>query len=113
MKFTLPIIESHAPPKPKKGQPCNGCGFCCAAELCDLAIDRGFQSAPCPAMEFFSGRFWCGLASNPMRYIPGVKEFAVEAIRALVADGLGFGHGCDTDDPDEDGCLPARTEFTA
>lgn len=28
-----------APEKPEEGAPCNGCGFCCAAEPCGLAVE--------------------------------------------------------------------------
>lgn len=96
---SLPVISERAPAKPRKGEQCNGCGFCCAAELCDLAVECGFASAPCPAMEFFAGRFWCGLASNPLRYFPKMPPANVEPMRVLIATGLGFGRGCDADDP--------------
>lgn len=109
----LPVIESRAPGKPKKGQPCNGCGYCCAAELCAIGKqifvnggkliegdDDEPVPGPCPAMEFVGGKFICGIYSNPMAYMPNLKTFAVEDIRVLVAKGIGFGRGCDADDPE-------------
>jgi len=52
-------------PKPKFTEPCNGCGFCCATELCELA-DHVFPGAvaPCPALEIEDGRTWCGMIGH-------------------------------------------------
>jgi hypothetical protein len=57
--------------------------------------------APCPAMEFEGGRFWCGLVRTPHRYIPGLEskpwtdEYLTNAMKLL----LGIGRGCDSTDP--------------
>jgi hypothetical protein len=89
-----------APEKPKFGEPCNGCGYCCAAETCDLAREfMGNPPAPCPAMEFEAGRFWCGLARTPSKYI-GFDKRTDASVAPLIADALGFGRGCDAVDFD-------------
>lgn len=82
-RVSLPI---HGPEKPRLGEPCNGCGFCCAAEVCAIGlVVYGEQTpAPCPAMRFKEGRFWCAV----------VQQF--EPIGVL----LGIGMGCDSNDPE-------------
>lgn len=84
----LPIIE-RAPMKASKGEPCNGCGFCCAAELCYFAelLYGEEQPAPCPSMQFRDGRFWCG-------EIGRWDEKIDEKLRYQ----LGIGQGCTVDD---------------
>ena len=82
----------RAPEKARKGEPCNGCGFCCAAEVCEVGL-RMFgrdQSAPCPALNFHGGRFWCGL-------VKAADEMGMGDSLRLV---LGVGFGCDSDDPE-------------
>ena len=51
--------------------------------------------APCPAMEFAVGRFWCGLARDPSLYL-GVPHFANRFLRPMVERALSIGNGCDT-----------------
>lgn len=80
----------RAPEKPRFGAPCNGCGYCCAAEQCHLSLEIfGAVGAPCPAMQFEGGRFYCGVLrdSPPM-------------IQPTIAFLLGIGRGCDADDPE-------------
>lgn len=77
-----------APEKPRFGSPCNGCGFCCAAEQCDISVQVfGAVGAPCPAMQFEAGRFYCGV----LREAPAI-------VQPLIAYALGIGRGCDADD---------------
>lgn len=82
-------MQERAPEKPRYGSPCNGCGFCCAAEQCKLSVAVfGEVGAPCPGMQFESGRFFCG-----------VLREAPADIQPLIAFTLGIGAGCDSDDP--------------
>ena len=64
--------------KPPHGQPCNGCGWCCQAELCPLA--QAIFGEPvvraCPALEQDGERYVCGLVAYPTAY--ELREF-VEA----------------------------------
>lgn len=83
------------PRKPPEGDPCNGCGLCCATVLCALAVELlGAREPPCPAMEFAEGRFWCGLARRPSRYCgtPSVRD---RRMRVLIEAALAIGEGCD------------------
>ena len=86
-----------APEKPEFGSPCNGCGFCCAAEPCGIAQEfLGAMDGPCPAMQFDEGRFWCGLVRTPGRYLGTKPEFDALISRTVV-QALGVGRGCDSD----------------
>lgn len=80
---------NRAPEKAPKGSPCNGCGYCCAAEQCLISLELfGPVGAPCPAMQFADGRFYCG-----------VLREAPPTVQPTIAFLLGIGHGCDADDP--------------
>lgn len=99
--MTLPVLPS----KPRKGDPCTHCGACCQHELCDIAAQVfhgtsrfAFRPGPCPALEYADGRSVCGMHANPQRYMPALPDKNVAAVRRLVAEGMGFGNGCDMDD---------------
>ena len=69
------IIHLHraAPDKPLEGQPCNGCGVCCASEPCPVGIlvSRKLKGA-CRAL-FWSAdeqRYRCGLIVEPQQHLP-------------------------------------------
>lgn len=89
------------PAKPRFREPCNGCGLCCHAELCDVA-EAAFpgQSAPCPAMVFQAGRVLCGFI---------IAEQA-SGLDPFLARGLGIGKGCSM--PDENVVGELETEMT-
>lgn len=90
--------------KPKIGEPCNGCGLCCAASLCNIA-EKAFHGAqaPCPALEWSEGRTWCGMIKNPVRYIN--PNFAAEdrqeanaMLIPLMRQAIPIGQGCGMED---------------
>ena len=93
----LPLLTPAPIPKPPHGSRCNGCGTCCSALPCHLALD--FLSAdpfrPCPALEFAAGRFWCGLVADPAKYL-GFVGGAAGKVREMIGDALGIGRGCDS-----------------
>lgn len=84
----LPIAD-HAPMKPKYGDQCNGCGYCCAAEVCAVgkAIHGDDTPAPCPSMTYQDRKFSCG--ALPIADSIG-GEYGL-ALRLM----LGIGIGCD------------------
>lgn len=73
-----------APEKPKRGQPCNGCGLCCAVESCQAAGMVGETSTPCRSMNLHDGRFWYGLV--------GTEKAA--GMEPIIGKALGIGTGC-------------------
>ncbi len=92
----LPMAQS-APVKPKAGQPCNGCGVCCAEEPCHVIRDFAHVTeGPCPAMEWEAGRFYCGLIRQPSKYLGTVPE-GDNPLGRQIAECLGAGRGCDSE----------------
>ncbi|MCP1551656.1 MULTISPECIES: hypothetical protein [Methylorubrum] len=97
--------------KPPTGSPCNGCGYCCAAEPCGIArefIGAGLEG-PCPALEHEGGRFVCGMIVRPLVYLGRAAglDGAADAgpgeadamIGSQIAEALGAGRGCDAEGP--------------
>lgn len=86
-------MKRTAPPPPRRGEPCNGCGLCCVLEVCavGLALDAP-REAPCALLSFDEGesRFRCGAV---LAAPPNVKSFLMLK--------MGIGMGCDADLPDE------------
>jgi hypothetical protein len=92
-------MRDRAPEKPAEGQPCNGCGMCCAAQPCLIAQEFiGATEGPCPAMVFEDGRFWCGMTRTPGAYM-GQPGWADEMLGRMFAEALGIGIGCDSNAP--------------
>ena len=75
----------YLPPKPREGAPCNGCGMCCALEVCEIGR-RALPgaTAPCPIMAHDGKRIVCRLV---------VLE-ADAGLVPLIAMALGIGKGC-------------------
>jgi hypothetical protein len=93
-------LHPNAPAKPAEGQPCNGCGVCCALDTCPVARLRFMQSAgPCPALEWSAddSRYHCGLLLRPCHYLPGLPETAEGMARRLMRRWIASGIGCDCD----------------
>ena len=92
----LPMLD-----KPRIGEPCNGCGFCCIKEPCALANEfLSCWSGPCVALEQVGERFVCGLVAHPETYLlhQDTKSQASEYISGLIVQSLGIGRGCDSYD---------------
>lgn len=102
--------------KPAFGQPCNGCGYCCSVQPCELAQELlKCTQGPCIALESDGLRTSCGLVRNPLGYLfaaahPEQAAAALEAAPDLetghqlsvqFATALGLGKGCDADDSPE------------
>lgn len=105
------LIESVALDKPRHGEPCNGCGVCCIAQVCDLGLELG-DEINCKALIQNPDRtFSCGLVVNPYHFLPE-DELVVwkfidskdgsgageRRLKELNAEFLGAGRGCDSDD---------------
>ena len=109
--------------KPKFGDSCNGCGYCCTAEPCKLAQEYlQCTTGPCTALERRNGKLICGLVRNPLAYIfqaahpdttvPVLDDApdlpAGKELSASFAAALGIGKGCDSDDDEESAVWPLR-----
>lgn len=93
-------LLAEAPQKPPSGEPCNGCGICCAAEPCPLSrllLRRG--SAPCIALEWdrAEGRYRCGLLQRPEHYLRWLPVPLAGVARRLAGRWIAAGSGCDSD----------------
>jgi hypothetical protein len=85
------LVEMSLPNKPRYGEACNGCGLCCAIQLCPVAeIMFEGASAPCPALKMApdGSRTYCQLVAIE-------KEFG---LAPLVQKVLGIGNGCGMED---------------
>jgi len=94
------IIHLHpaAPAKPAEGQPCNGCGVCCALETCPPARLRFMQAkGPCPALQWSAAdrRYRCGLLASPRTYLGRLPDIAEPLVRRLFSRWIAAGQGCD------------------
>lgn len=107
-------LHREAPEKPAVGQPCNGCGVCCALETCPLARLRFWQRhGPCPALLWqaeavsdattggdnrhlpHENRYGCGLLCFPARYWPFLPRWSLPFWRRLTRRWIAAGQGCD------------------
>lgn len=90
MRTTVIHLHREAPPKPAVGDPCNGCGLCCATEPCPIgAVLSLRRSGRCDALEWddAGARYRCGLLVRAGR--------AGRASERLVARWIAAGTACD------------------
>lgn len=119
--MTANPFPADGPKKPALMAPCNGCGLCCVATACAIALEfvpEAMSGHPCPALEWENGRSWCGMVRNPAKHSPElaariVQELGVDYDVALAAalnrklgdmirHDLGGASGCDSGNPDSD-----------
>jgi hypothetical protein len=92
MRTAVIHLYREAPTKPALGEPCNGCGACCATEPCPVgAVMSLRRSGSCVALEWNDSerRYRCGLLSRSARSGP--------AARRLVSRWIAAGAGCDAE----------------
>ncbi len=91
------LLHPDAPPKPATGQPCNGCGPCCAAEPCPLGmlLSRRRRGA-CAALRWSDDEvtYRCGVLREPRRWLPWLPE---SWARRLARRWIAAGRGCDSE----------------
>jgi len=91
-------LAADAPDKPAPGAPCNGCGICCSLDTCPPGRLRFWQKqGPCPALSWSTDdrRYYCGLLSEPGRYIPHPQRLT-PLLRTLLRRWIAAGSGCDS-----------------
>lgn len=100
MQFQAAELHPLAPGKPGYGEPCNGCGLCCAVETCPVARLFLFQfSGKCRAMLWRDkeARYVCGMAVCPDRYVRIIPRRLRERAGKFFASRIAAGTGCDFD----------------
>ncbi|MGE8128941.1 hypothetical protein ACQKQD_18370 [Methylobacterium sp. NPDC080182] len=93
----------RGPEKPRFGEPCNGCGYCCALQPCAIAQEYlGAEDVgPCPALLFDhqDDRFRCGMVVSPTRFMFLPPDAEADLILGtMFAEMLAVGRGCDSED---------------
>lgn len=107
------MINKQGKTKPKEGESCNGCGYCCSIEPCLIAREfLSCESGPCVALEWQNGESSCGMTKNPLGYMFMASKQGIEPpnmnlgtaaaenlkIAEHIAEAVGIGRGCDSQD---------------
>ena len=93
-------IHAAAPDKPSAGQPCNGCGVCCAIEPCPIgiAVTRRVHGSCAPLTWVESdARYRCGLVDRPADFLPHAFAKAAPLAARMTRRYISAGSGCDCD----------------
>ena len=91
-------LVAAAPDKPSAGQPCNGCGACCAAAPCPLSrLLLGHRRGTCPALTWQGdeGRYRCGLVTQPGMRLGWLPPALAPAFGRFARRWIAAGNGCD------------------
>jgi len=94
-------LHHQAPDKPAMGQPCNGCGVCCATEPCPVAIAFLWQRhGRCRALEWDDGlrHYRCGMLRRPEYYVRSLPRFLHHTMRRWVRRWIAADTACDARD---------------
>ena len=97
MPYRVILLQAAAPPKPALGQPCNGCGVCCATEPCPLGMVLSrCRHGACRALQWdeAQGQYRCGVLAQPQAWWP--DALPVSWARALARRWIAAGFGCDS-----------------
>ena len=95
------IIHLHrdAPAKPPEGEPCNGCGVCCAAEPCPVGmLASRRRRGRCRALAWSgdAGRYVCTLVTAPARHLPRGLRWLAPLAGRYARRLISAGSGCDS-----------------
>jgi hypothetical protein len=97
MRHRVIHLQAQAPLKPAMGEPCNGCGWCCAAEPCPLGtlLSRRRHGA-CVALQWSDDmqRYLCGAVSDPRQF---VRWLPAAWVRRAALRWISAARGCDAD----------------
>lgn len=93
-------LHLEAPAKPAAGQPCNGCGVCCAAEPCPVArVFLAQTHGACRALVWVRAerQYRCGMLLQPSDYLRYLPRRWQPWFRRLIARWIAAGTVCDSD----------------
>jgi hypothetical protein len=94
-------LHEQAPDKPREGQPCNGCGVCCASEPCPVAIIFLWQRhGRCRALEWdeIAQHYRCGMLRRPEYYVRSLPDFLGNVLRPWIKRQIAADTVCDARD---------------
>jgi hypothetical protein len=97
---TVIWLQQAAAAKPAVGEPCNGCGVCCATEPCPVAMVFLMQrKGSCRALEWdHTGRLYrCGMLQRPAHYLRWLPTRWQSWFARRVARWIAAGTACDAD----------------
>ncbi|MBC3921029.1 hypothetical protein H8L32_26435 [Undibacterium sp. CY18W] len=100
MDSTIIWLQANAPMKPLLGQPCNGCGVCCAAEPCPVARVFLWQlRGSCLALEWHADvqQYRCGMLVQPATYLRWLPTSWQAWFAKRVRRWIAAGTACDSD----------------
>ncbi|MBQ0934932.1 hypothetical protein [Ideonella paludis] len=92
------LLRQEAPAQPSPGEPCNGCGVCCAAEPCPLGIlVSGRRQGRCRALHWDTALslYRCGMVSQPQRLWPWLPLWARASVSRWARRWISSASGCD------------------
>jgi len=93
-------INALAPDKPVVGQPCNGCGVCCAAAPCPVSLALLPQKQQtCVALQWsdHQRRYFCGMVVSPNDYLTWLPASLNQAASRIFKRWIAAGQACDSD----------------
>jgi len=93
-------IHAQAPDKPDLGQPCNGCGVCCAAAPCPVSLALLPQAQPaCIALQWnqTQQRYFCGMVVAPNNYLKWLPTRLNALASRIFKRWIAAGQACDSD----------------
>ena len=92
------LLQPLAPAKPAWGEPCNGCGVCCAWQPCPLGVlVSRRRTGACAALQWQAGeaRYRCGMLADPRSVWPRLPAWATAPLQRLARRWIAAGIGCD------------------
>ncbi|MBS0448874.1 MAG: hypothetical protein JSR59_23365 [Proteobacteria bacterium] len=91
-------LHAEAPGQPLPGQPCNGCGVCCASEPCPLGIlATGRRHGACAALVWSDDEhaYRCGFLTAPAEHLPAGLRWSAPLVARYARRAISAGSGCD------------------
>jgi hypothetical protein len=99
MLFVEIHLHADAPDNPAAGEPCKGCGVCCASGPCPLGmLFSGRRHGRCAALTWCEagGLYRCGLVQQPVDYLPRGTRWAAPALGRWARRWIAAGQACDS-----------------